>query len=211
MSDAKRLKALLIIIEKIQAGKHVQNKTLQTHLTVEEYEEYLSERKQQKSLRVDIKDKPAEVVEYESLLRSAILIYNRADAYSCRGKANSAKRLFNKADTLFERAMEHLEEIIAADYSLTTWFDRNTEWTADNSEISLDPVGMPKCVNSRSLDNLSSGHFLKNEILTIAELKLRVVQCAYDSLNADKTTDKNDTQKSKLLMDFLNTLDNEDF
>jgi hypothetical protein len=89
MSDAKRLKALLIIIEKIQAGKHVQNKTLQTHLTVEEYEEYLSERKQQKSLRVDIKDKPAEVVEYESLLRSAILIYNRADAYSCRGKANS--------------------------------------------------------------------------------------------------------------------------
>ncbi len=62
MSDAKRLKALLSIIEKIQAGKHVQNRTLQTHLTVEEYEEYLSERKQQKSLRVDIKDKPAEVV-----------------------------------------------------------------------------------------------------------------------------------------------------
>jgi hypothetical protein len=50
-----------------------------------------------------------------------------------------------------------------------------------------------------------------NEILTIAELKLRIVQCAYDSLNADKTADKNDTQKSKLLMDFLNTLDNEDF
>ncbi len=211
MSDAKRLKALLSIIEKIQAGKHVQNRTLQTHLTLEEYEEYLNERKQQKSLRVDIKDKPVEVVEYESLLRSATLIYNRADAYSCRGKANSAKKLFDKADTLFERAMEHLEEIIAADYSLTTWFDRNTEWTADNNDIWLDPVGMPKCVNSRSLDNLSSGHFLKNEILTIAELKLRVVQCAYDSLNADKTADKNDTQKSKLLMDFLNTLDNEDF
>ena len=36
MSDAKRLKALLSIIEKIQAGKHVQNRTLQTHLTEEE-------------------------------------------------------------------------------------------------------------------------------------------------------------------------------
>ena len=211
MSDAKRLKALLSIIEKIQAGKHVQNRTLQTHLTIEEYEEYLNERKQQKSLRVDINDKPAEVVEYESLLKNANLIYNRADAYSCKGKASTAKKLFNKADTLFERAMEHLEEIIAADYSLTIWFDRNTEWSVDNNDISLDPVGMPKCVNSRSLDNLSSGHFLKNEILTIAELKLRIVQCAYDSLNADKTTDKNDTQKSKLLMDFLNTLDNEDF
>ena len=75
MSDAKRLKALLGIIEKIQAGKHVQNRTLQTHLTVEEYKEYLSEREQQKSLRVDIKDKPVEVVEYGSLLISANLIY----------------------------------------------------------------------------------------------------------------------------------------
>jgi tetratricopeptide (TPR) repeat protein len=211
MSDAKRLKALLGIIEKIQAGKHVQNRTLQTHLTVEEYKEYLNERKQQKSLRVDIKDKPAEVIEYESLLRSANLIYNRADAYSRRGKANTAQKLFNNADTLYERAMEHLEEVIAADYSLTMWFDRNTEWSVNNNDISLDPVGMPKCVNSRSLDNLSSGHFLKNEIVPAAELKLRVVQRAYDSLNADKTADNYDTQKSKLLIDFLNTLDNEDF
>jgi tetratricopeptide (TPR) repeat protein len=151
------------------------------------------------------------VIEYESLLRSANLIYNRADAYSRRGKANTAQKLFNNADTLYERAMEHLEEIIAADYSLTMWFDRNTEWSVDNNDISLDPVGMPKCVNSRSLDNLSSGHFLKNEIVPAAELKLRVVQRAYDSLNADKTADNYDTQKSKLLIDFLNTLDNEDF
>jgi hypothetical protein len=46
MSDAKRLKALLSIIEKIQAGKHVQNRTLQTHLTVEEYEEYRTNKNQ---------------------------------------------------------------------------------------------------------------------------------------------------------------------
>jgi hypothetical protein len=209
MSDAKRLKSLSVIIENIKAGKFVQDRTLQTHLTKDEYEDYLNDKKLQKDYRSEIKDKPAEVIEYEQFLKSACLIYNRAEAYSNRGKSKNAKLLFNKADTLFERALEHLQEIIKADRSLMVWFDRDTTWDADNNDISLAPVGMPRCVTSRSLDNLSSGHFLKNEILTSTELKLRSVQFAYDRL-IEQPTEYSDVQKSKLL-NFLNNLDKDEF
>jgi hypothetical protein len=42
------------------------------------------------------------------------------------------------------------------------WFDRDTAWTADSS-ISIDPVGVPRVVTSKSLDAQGGGLLMRKQ------------------------------------------------
>ena len=73
----KREKKLREFLAKLNAGDHVQNRDLKTWLNAEIYADYLSEYEQQAQFRLEIKEKPNAVVEYERLLQRAIFAYNK--------------------------------------------------------------------------------------------------------------------------------------
>ena len=91
--EAKRLAKLEAIAEKLTRGENVQNRQLQTWLSVDEYEQIEAEWQEQLELREELKDKPSDLKRYEEKLRDATFNYNRAEGYSSKGKHSTAKTL----------------------------------------------------------------------------------------------------------------------
>lgn len=176
--ENERADKLKELIAKLKRGEHVQNRTLQTWLWTGEYAMLASDWNEQKSIRNELINKPTEVREYEEHLKKALFTYNKAEGLSARKKHTAAKKLFGKADAQFEQLLEFLQEIIEAEPSLRSWFDRDTEWTAD-SQISLDAVGIPRVITSRSANN-QTGNKPHNK-LCIREVKIQVLETAHNT------------------------------
>ncbi|TAF37824.1 MAG: hypothetical protein EAZ66_06870, partial [Alphaproteobacteria bacterium] len=152
----------------------------------------------QQELRDELKNKPSEVREYERRLKLALLAYNKGEGASSRGRSSAAKRYFAEADALFERALEYLQEIVAAEPSLCVWFDRDTEWTIE-SEANIDPVSVPRVVTSRSLDNRGGG--LTSRLQGKRDVKIAAVEralAAADVETGQDDVDLNAAQRAEL-------------
>ena len=126
----------------------MQNRQLKTVLGIEGYARYLSDCEYQKHLRVMLKDKPDEIVEYECRLKVATFAYSKADYRSQKGH-RSAKKMFGASDTQFERLSEYLSENIIGHPELEVWFDRPlTKGLGDSFGVS--PDGFPQIITSKS-------------------------------------------------------------
>jgi hypothetical protein len=140
---------------------------------------------------------PGEVKEYEQILQEAVMWHGRLDAYSGRnpktGKLIINRKqitddMKNKTDGLFERAYEKLQEIIDADKSLITWFDRDIDFSF-GSNIDISPTQMPRVITSKSLENLSQGQLkTMHNWQTMAEVKLAVLSLALEELDKQERT-----------------------
>ena len=95
----------------------MQNRQLQTWLSEEEYEQLEYEWQEQLELRDELKDKPSDLKRYEEKLREATFNYNRAEGYSSKGKHTTARKFYNKSESLCEDALEMLQEILHYDSS----------------------------------------------------------------------------------------------
>lgn len=179
---AQRHGKLALLLQRLHVGQHVQNRDLETWLTADAWASYESELATQQELRTDLGQKPDAVREYERLVAQANFAYNKGEGFSVRGKSVAARRHFERADVLYERALEHLQEIMATDPSLCAWFDRDTNWNAD-SEISLCPSGVPHVVTSRSLDNRGGG--ILRQLRSKRDLKIAAVEQALAELTED--------------------------
>ena len=115
--ETKRLSKLEAIADKLKRGENVQNRQLQTWLSEEEYEQLEYEWQEQLELRSELKDKPSDLKRYEEKLKQATFNYNRAEGYSSKGKHNTAKKFYNKSESLCEDALEILQEILHYDSS----------------------------------------------------------------------------------------------
>ena len=104
--EAKRLAKLKAIAEKLKRGENVQNRQLQTWLSEDEYTQLEYEWQEQLELRCELKDKPSDLKRYEEKLREATFNYNRAEGYSSKGKHSTAKKFYNKSESLCENALE---------------------------------------------------------------------------------------------------------
>jgi hypothetical protein len=167
------------LLDALKRRKSVQNRSLATWLTEAEYAEYVADLDQQRELRKEFEQKPDDLIQYETMLKEAIFVHNRADGYARKGKAKTAQKLRYKAEALFERALEHLEEGVNADPSLRAWLDRVPDFSP-NGSLSASPVGVPRVVTSRSLDNM--GGDILGTLKTIRETKIDAVECAIDAL-----------------------------
>ena len=123
--ETKRLYKLEGIADKLKRGENVQNRQLQTWLSEDEYEQLEYEWHEQLELRSELKDKPSDLKRYEEKLKQATFNYNRAEGYSSKGKHNTAKKFYDKSESLCEDALEILQEILHYDSSLHVWFDRD--------------------------------------------------------------------------------------
>ena len=139
--ETKRHSKLKAIADKLKRGKNVQNRQLQTWLSEEEYEQFEYEWQEQMELRSELKDKPSELKRYEEKLREATFNYNRAEGYSSKGKHSTAKKLYNKSESLCEDALEILQEILHYDSSLRVWFDRDISFEV-GGDLSADIVSL---------------------------------------------------------------------
>jgi len=198
--EAKRLNKLEVIADKLKRGENVQNRQLQTWLSEDEFAHIEAEWQEQLALRETLKDKPSELKRYEEKLREATFNYNRAEGYSSKGKHSTAKKFYNKSESLCEDALEILQEILEYDSNLRVWFDRDISFEA-GGDLSADIVSLPRLVTSRSHEKLSDDSRLTSK----QSVKLAVVERAMHNIGRDAAPAfKDDVSK---LDKFLNTED----
>ena len=178
--EARRMAKLQAIADKLKRGENVQNRQLQTWLGRDEYEQLEYEWQEQLELRSELKDKPSELKRYEEKLREATFNYNRAEGYSSKGKHSTAKKFYNKSESLCEDALEILQEILHYDSSLRVWFDRDISFEV-GSDLSADIVSLPRLVTSRSNEKLSDDSRLTSK----QSVKLAVVERAMHNIGRD--------------------------
>jgi tetratricopeptide (TPR) repeat protein len=189
--EAKRLAKLEAIAEKLKRGENVQNRQLQTWLSDDEYAQLEYEWQEQLELRSELKDKPSGLKRYEEKLKQATFNYNRAEGYSSKGKHNTAKKFYNKSESLCEDALEILQEILHYDSSLHIWFDRDISFEV-GGDLSADIVSLPRLVTSRSHEQLSDDSRLTNK----QSVKLAVVERAMHNIGRDAASaSKDDVSK----------------
>ena len=198
--EAKRLAKLQAIADKLKRGENVQNRQLQTWLSEEEYAQIEAEWQEQLELRDELKDKPSDLKRYEEKLKQATFNYNRAEGYSSKGKHSTAKKFYNKSESLCEDALEILQEILHYDSSVRVWFDRDISFEV-GGDLSADIVSLPRLVTSRSNEKLS----IDSRLTSKQSVKLAVVERAMHNIGRDAAAvSKDDVSK---LDKFLNTDD----
>ncbi len=198
--EAKRFAKLEGIADKLKRGENVQNRQLQTWLSDEEYEQLEYAWQEQLELRNEFKEKPSDLKRYEKKLREATFNYNRAEGYSSKGKHSTAKKFYNKSESLCEDALEILQEILHYDSSLRVWVDRDISFEV-GGDSSADIVSLPRLVTSRSNEKLSDDSRLTSK----QSVKLAVVERAMHNIGRDAApASKDDVSK---LDKFLNTDD----
>ena len=178
--EAKRLAKLEMMAEKLRRGENVQNRQLQTWLSEEEYAQLEYQWQEQLELRSELKDKPSDLKRYEEKLREATFNYNRAEGYSSKGKHTTAKKFYDKSESLCEDALEILQEILHYDNSLRAWFDRDISFEV-GGDLSADIVSLPRLVTSRSHEKLSDDSRLTSK----QSVKLAVVERAMHNIGRD--------------------------
>ena len=198
--ETKRLSKLEEIADKPKLEENVQNRQLQTWLSEEEYKQLEYEWQEQLVLREELKDKPSDLKRYEEKLKQATFNYNRAEGYSSKGKHSTAKKFYNKSESLCEDALEILQEILHYDSSLRIWFDRDISFEV-GGELSADIVSLPRFVTSRSNEKLSDDSRLTSK----QSVKLALVERAMHNIGRDAVPAPKDTASK--LDKFLNTND----
>jgi len=178
--EAKRFAKLESIADKLKRGENVQNRLLRTWLGEDEYKQLEYEWQEQLELRGELKDKPSELKRYEEKLKQATFSYNRAEGYSSKGKHFTAKKFYDKSESLCEDALDILQEILHSDSSLRVWFDRDICFEV-GGDLSADIVSLPRLVTSRSHEKLSDDSRLTSK----QSVKLAVVERAMHNIGRD--------------------------
>lgn len=188
----KKIKELIRLSEK---GLEVVKRDFDTAVGKDFAKLYKQRWAEQKDIRE--MEVPAEVKEYEQMLQDALMMYGRYEQYN-PSKTSKSNKIVNrkevvdslggKADSLFEDALTRLEEIITADQNLRIWFDRDIDFDI-GTHISIDPVGMPRVITSKSLDNLARTEGMRKfGRQTKAEIKLDILRLALEDLDKKELT-----------------------
>ena len=137
---------------------------------------------------------------YEEKLKQATFNYNRAEGYCSKGKNSTAKKFYDKSESLCEDALEILQKILYYDSSLRIWFDRDISFEV-GGDLSADIVSLLRLVTSHSHKKLSDDGRLTSK----QSVKLAVVERAMHNIGRDAApVPKDDVSK---LDKFLNTED----
>ena len=155
----KRLKRLKELFVRLKSGEDISRRDLKNALTEQQWEEFEYNNQNIDIEEPDASNRPDELRTYLDLLKKADFYYYRAESTSKTERSridhlgrSGRKRLFDKADTYYERAIERLNEIFESCDAQTlnevqTHLDR--PWALGDSP-NLGPNHMPRVRNSRS-------------------------------------------------------------
>lgn len=191
-TDTARLEKLNDLLARLRRGEIVQNRQLRTWLGEQGYREYEESWSNAVDQRNLLSSKSGAIVEYEELLKKAILLYNRGEVASQHGR-QSARQLHAKAQAAFERALLFLEEQLSEDPSLQMWLDRPCDFSAENYP-SLDPISVPRAITSRSVESVGDGV----KVDTKRQCKIRAVEAQIERINNPSEQLSDDAIAAKL-------------
>lgn len=157
--NQSRLKRIKKRLDQLRQGKDVQLRDIATALGPDRFAAMEAAWEEQLKLRKP--EKPSAIKSYEDALNKAVLLHGKLDAQSGQGKNTDALR--SRVDRAFESAWEVLQETVASDQSVRSWFDRDIDFGFD-THLGLDPVRMPRVLTSRSLDNVGDAKSAFNQI-----------------------------------------------
>lgn len=155
----KRLKRLKELFVRLKSGEDISRRDLKNALTEQQWEEFEYNNQNIDIEEPDASNRPDELRTYLDLLKKADFYYYRAESTSKTERSridhlgrSGRKRLFDTADTYYERAIERLNEIFESCDAQTlnevqTHLDR--PWALGDSP-NLGPNHMPRVRNSRS-------------------------------------------------------------
>lgn len=167
----RRLVELAMIDEKLRAGKHVQNRTLETWLTEDEFAEIDARWAQQKRSRASSKDKPDALKEYEARLKRAQFFDGKAQGERKQGKLNAAEVSLAACNDELDALMDFAREQIEEDAAFVDWLDR----PLPRSDLTPTLDAMPRSITSSSKDSRVQRKRIsdiKREVVTEAIAKL---------------------------------------
>lgn len=194
------------LLTKLADGEQVSLRDIEFTLGKSGVSEYERRWSNELDQRKQFEEKPEILVRYEEKLKKAEFADNKAEGIKTIGKRskkdglgrNSRQRLRDSAEKQYELALEYLEEVVNKEPDLVFWFDREIEF-GFNSKLSIDIVGMPRLITSRSKYKLTSGLLAQR---TKSEIKQEVLEEAKDALEHEiacvATTIDAELLKSKL-------------
>ena len=178
------------LIAKIDCGKAVSVRDLRNALGADGVNEYESRWQDEKARRAEFACKPKAIKEYEKILKKADFANNKADGIkiSSRSKRDqcgmySNERLRGIAESLYEDALERVQEIVSEDANMRIWFDRDVDNTADGT-LNADMAGVPRVVTSRGGNKITSG---AASAISKESIKREVLEGALGSVGLKET------------------------
>ena len=174
MNLQKKISRINILIDRLEAGETVSSRSLVRVLSEAQISALEGGWLEEKSSRKV--DKPFAVKKYEAMVKSALLLYGRADRmHFLKTPAHKIKALSNKAHSAFLDAVLFLEEAIEIDECIQLWVDR------DLKEASWDPIGIPRIIGSQSFEcqRKEKSPF---PVLTKRQLKIQALEMALETL-----------------------------
>ena len=187
----RRLKRLKELFVRLKSGEDISRRDLQNALTEEQWEEFEYNNQNIDVEEPDSSNRPDELRTYLDLLKKADFYYYRAESTKKTERSHidhlgrsGRKRLFDTADTYYERAIERLNEIFESCDGQTlnevlAHLDR--PWALGDSP-NLGPNHMPRVRNSRSRFSDSQSGLTKYDLKR--KYKRDAVESAIVVLNA---------------------------
>ncbi len=155
----RRLKRLKELFVRLKSGEDITRRDLQNALTEEQWEEFEYNNQNIDVEEPDSSNRPDELRTYLDLLKKADFYYYRAESTKKTERSridhlgrSGRKRLFDKADTYYERAIERLNEIFESCDGQTlndVLLHLDRPWKLGD-DPNLGPNHMPRVRNSRS-------------------------------------------------------------
>lgn len=174
MNLQKKITRIKILIARLEAGGTVSTRALARVLTKDQMNALEADWLEEKSLRKIAK--PLAIKRYEAMIKSALLLYGRADRmHFLKTPAHKITALSNKAEIAFLDAFLYLEEAIEIDESIQLWIDR------DLKEASWDPIGIPRVIGSQSFE-CQRKEKVPFPVITKRQLKIQILEAALEKL-----------------------------
>ena len=162
------------LIKRLEGGGDVTTSSMKRVLTPSQIKELKTDWDDELSNRRV--QKPTQLKTYERMIRVGCLHYQKMEKYSfTKDKNRSAKKFSDKAEVVFEKAIEYLIEQLQADSNLRMWIDREPDGS------NLTPMGVPRVIGSSSFECLVRTK-TPYPVFTKRELKLRALESALSKL-----------------------------
>lgn len=171
-SEEKRANKLQSLLQRLENGESVQNRQLETWLSVDGYARYEELRQEQRDLKDYLRDIPPELIKYRKGLQKLKFNYSKADNWSSKG-LKSAKSAFEKCESDAEKLSEYLHEILQTNPSLYEWL-KNDRLSDINT---ASPSSFPELVTTRTAINPNP-----KIAMTIRETKILAIQIELSEL-----------------------------
>ena len=172
---SKKRQRLENLLERLEGDSEVSLRDFKNAISKEDLQNYEHMLKQRRAFTADVGSGSAE---YNRLFAKGMLFYNRGESYSHKRNTKLSRKFHDKAETFFENALEALEGDLHQNPSIAMDYDRSL----DRSNLSPDPVGMPRLRNSKSLDNQASD----SRLLDKRKVKIQVLKEALVKAKAEE-------------------------